>query len=87
METSGPPVGEERLDSGRAGREALGEAALLEHLLEVYGPCGCERCGGTGAEPGDEDIDCGDCGGAGQIASLGHPKFLEHAGLLQLPGV
>ena len=85
MPAPSAPAGDEHMGPDRAAREVDAEAALLEDLLEVHGPYGCERCHGIGVEPGEEDIDCADCGGAGQIASLGHPKFLEHVGLLEPP--
>lgn len=39
----------------------------VEKEIDVPRPAGCERCGGSGAEPGTGMDTCATCGGAGQV--------------------
>lgn len=36
--------------------------------VSVEGPAPCQRCGGSGAEPGTQVVSCPECGGAGSVA-------------------
>lgn len=47
------------------------EAAFgIEKVLELYKNDVCGRCGGKGAEPGSELVNCAKCGGRGQIRQV-----------------
>ena len=49
-------------------RLTLEEAAQgVERTVKIPRLEGCERCGGTGSEPGTSPETCGTCGGAGQV--------------------
>jgi len=48
----------------------LEEAAFgAEKEIEVRKPDACEKCNGTGAEPGSRTISCPACGGRGQVVT------------------
>lgn len=39
----------------------------VKRSVELYKTVSCERCGGSGAEPGSKPKDCDKCGGQGQV--------------------
>ncbi|MBI2571945.1 MAG: molecular chaperone DnaJ [Candidatus Schekmanbacteria bacterium] len=48
----------------------LAEAAFgCDKQIEVSGYVLCDKCGGSGAEPGTKPARCGTCGGAGQVTA------------------
>jgi molecular chaperone DnaJ len=49
--------------------------AGLEKEIDVPRLTGCERCGGSGAEPGSEIETCSTCGGSGQVRRAAQSLF------------
>jgi molecular chaperone DnaJ len=49
----------------------LGEAAFgVTRVVEVTLPSACERCTGSGCEPGTHPERCGSCGGSGEVRQV-----------------
>jgi molecular chaperone DnaJ len=66
------PAGPARgVDAEVAVELTLEEAAFgVVHPVEVRMPVACERCGGSGCEPGTHPSRCDVCGGAGEVRQV-----------------
>ena len=53
-------------------KEAISGA---EKLVDLYKTVACQKCGGTGAEPGAKVETCQTCGGAGQVQRIQNSFF------------
>lgn len=55
---------------------SLKEAATgINRSIELYKLVSCERCGGSGAEPGSKQKTCGTCGGSGEVTQTQRTFF------------
>ncbi len=66
--SAGPPRGQ---DAETSIRLDLGEAAFgVTTTVEVELPAPCDRCDGTGGEPGTHPETCPECGGSGEVRQV-----------------
>src|SRR5262245_22183860 len=47
----------------------------VEREIQIESTVACERCGGTGCEPGTHPSRCGRCGGSGEIQDVARSVF------------
>ncbi|MBI4262029.1 molecular chaperone DnaJ [Candidatus Uhrbacteria bacterium] len=57
----------------------------IEKTVELYKPVSCDRCNGSGAEPGSILKSCATCGGQGQVQQTQRTVFGQFATVVTCP--